>query len=304
MSIWVCGEALIDLIPKVPKSSKRIAIPGGGPANAAHALARLGIEVEFIGGFSRDEYGVRMRKEFVEDGVGLAFTPDFDQPTCLAIVSVDKDGGASYEFQIDGTATFAFDVANLPDEKKHLPVALYIGTLGTLVEPGASVLAAWVDRVKASVPIVYDPNIRSVVMDDRDKYQENVSKWVGLATVVKVSSDDLAWLYPDVDQIDIARGWLGDHSDLELVVVTNGADGITAINRDTQVNVPGVKVDVVDTVGAGDTVGAILLESILKYGVTGLNTQYLSHTLHRAALAAAITCSRAGANPPNKEELP
>ena len=104
--------------------------------------------------------------------------------------------------------------------------------------------------------------------------------------------------------MDIARGWLGDHSDLELVVVTNGADGITAINRDTQVNVPGVKVDVVDTVGAGDTVGAILLESILKYGVTGLNTQYLSHTLHRAALAAAITCSRAGANPPNKEELP
>ena len=160
MSIWVCGEALIDLIPKVPKSSKRIAIPGGGPANAAHALARLGIEVEFIGGLSRDEYGVRMRKEFEDDGVGLAFTPDFDQPTCLAIVSVDKDGGASYEFQIDGTATFAFDVANLPDEKKHLPAALYIGTLGTLVEPGASVLAAWVDRVKASVPIVYDPNIR------------------------------------------------------------------------------------------------------------------------------------------------
>lgn len=304
MSIWVCGEALIDLIPKVPKSSKRIAIPGGGPANTAHALARLGIEVEFIGGLSRDKYGVRMRKEFVDDGVGLAFTSDFNEPTCLAIVSVDKNGGASYEFEIDGTATFAFDLANLPDEKKHLPVALYIGTLGTLVEPGASVLAAWVDRVKASVPIVYDPNIRSVVMDDRDKYQENVSKWVGLATVVKVSSDDLAWLYPDVNQMDIARGWLGDHSDLELVVVTNGADGITAINRDTQVNVPGVKVDVVDTVGAGDTVGAILLESILKYGVTGLNTQYLSHTLHRAALAAAITCSRAGANPPNKEELP
>jgi fructokinase len=264
----------------------------------------LGIEVEFIGGLSRDEYGVRMRKEFEDDGVGLAFTPDFDQPTCLAIVSVDKDGGASYEFEIDGTATFAFDLANLPDPKKHLPAALYIGTLGTLVEPGASILAAWVGEVRKSVPIVYDPNIRSVVMDDRDKYQENVSKWVGLATVVKVSSDDLAWLYPDVNHLEIARGWLADNSDLELVVVTNGADGITAINRDTQVNVPGVKVDVVDTVGAGDTVGAILLESILKYGVTGLNTQYLSHTLHRAALAAAITCSRAGANPPNKEELP
>jgi fructokinase len=158
--------------------------------------------------------------------------------------------------------------------------------------------------VRKSVPIVYDPNIRSVVMDDRDRYQENVSKWVGLATVVKVSSDDLAWLYPDVNHLEISREWLADNSDLELVVVTNGADGIAAINRDTQVNVPGVKVDVVDTVGAGDTVGAILLESILKYGVTGLNTQYLSHTLHRAALAAAITCSRAGANPPNKEELP
>lgn len=304
MSIWVCGEALIDLIPRVPKSSKRIAISGGGPANAAHALAKLGIEVEFIGGLSRDKYGVRMRKEFEKDGVGLAFTPDFDQPTCLAIVSIDKNGGASYEFEIEETATFAFDAANLPDEKKYLPAALYLGTLATLVEPGASVLAAWVGRVRVSVPIVYDPNIRSVVMDDRDKYQENVSKWVGLATVVKVSSDDLTWLYPNVNQIEIARGWLLDHSELELVVVTNGADGITGINRDTQVNVPGVKVNVIDTVGAGDTVGAILLESILRYGVTGLNTEYLSHTLHRAALAAAITCSRAGANPPNKEELP
>ena len=117
MAVWVCGEALIDLIPVAPGSDQRQVIPGGGPANTAHALARLDIPTEFIGGLSDDQYGQRMRSEFIAGRVGLTFTPEQQLPTCLAIVSIDLDGGATYQFKIDGTATFAFSTENLPDPK-------------------------------------------------------------------------------------------------------------------------------------------------------------------------------------------
>lgn len=148
MAVWVCGEALIDLIPVEPGSEQRIAIPGGGPANTAHALARLEIATEFIGGLSDDQYGQRMRAEFIAGRVGLTFTPEHQIPTCLAIVSIALDGGATYKFKIDGTATFAFATENLPDPKVMKPDAIYIGTLATIIEPGASILKDWVLKAK------------------------------------------------------------------------------------------------------------------------------------------------------------
>jgi fructokinase len=159
MTVWVCGEALIDLIPVEPGSEQRNAIPGGGPANTAHALARLGIPTEFIGGLSDDEYGRRMRAEFIADGVGLTFTPEHKLPTCLAIVSIAIDGGATYEFKIDGTATFAFEAETLPDPNEFTPDAIYIGTLATIIEPGAKILKDWIEKSKDCAPIIYDPNI-------------------------------------------------------------------------------------------------------------------------------------------------
>jgi fructokinase len=301
MAVWVCGEALIDLIPVTPGSDQRQVIPGGGPANTAHALARLDIPTEFIGGLSDDQYGQRMRAEFMAGRVGLTFTPEHQLPTCLAIVSIDLDGGATYEFKIDGTATFAFATENLPDPKVIQPEAIYIGTLATIIEPGASILKDWVIQAKGYAPIIYDPNIRSSVISDRSRYQEVVKEWVKLSNVVKASEDDLAWLYPGIDPLEIARSWVSQG--VQLVVITKGENGIVGVTDNQEVSIRGVKVDVIDTVGAGDTVGAVLVEALVEFGLEKLTSELLSHTLHRAALAAAITCSRAGANPPTKAEL-
>jgi len=301
MAVWVCGEALIDLIPIAPGSAQRQAIPGGGPANTAHALARLDIATEFIGGLSDDQYGQRMRAEFIAGRVGLTFTPEHQLPTCLAIVSIDLDGGATYEFKIEGTATFAFATENLPDPKLIKPEAIYIGTLATIIEPGASILKDWMLKAKNYAPIIYDPNIRSAVISDRSKYQEVVKNWVALSNVVKASEDDLTWLYPDIEPLDIAHKWV--EQGVKLVVITKGEDGIIGVSENQEIYIPGVKVDIIDTVGAGDTVGAVLVEAIVEFGLSKLTYELLSHTLHRAALAASITCSRSGANPPTKAEL-
>ena len=301
MAVWVCGEALIDLIPVMPGSDQRQAIPGGGPANTAHALARLDIPTEFIGGLSDDQYGQRMRAEFIAGRVGLTFTPEHQLPTCLAIVSIDVDGGATYEFKIEGTATFAFATENLPDPKLIQPDAICIGTLATIIEPGASILKDWILQAKDYAPIIYDPNIRSSVISDRSRYQEVVKEWIALSNVVKASEDDLAWLYPETDPLEIARSWVS--SGVQLVVITKGENGIVGVTENQEVSIPGVKVDVIDTVGAGDTVGAVIVEALVEFGLEKLTRELLSHTLHRAALAAAITCSRAGANPPTKAEL-
>ena len=301
MAVWVCGEALIDLIPVRPGSDQRQAIPGGGPANTAHALARLDIPTEFIGGLSDDQYGQRMRAEFIAGRVGLTFTPEHQLPTCLAIVSIDVDGGATYEFKIDGTATFAFTTENLPDPKVIQPDAIYIGTLATIIEPGASILKDWIIQAQDYAPIIYDPNIRSSVISDRSRYQEVVKEWVALSNVVKASEDDLAWLYPETDPLEIARSWVTQG--VQVVVITKGENGIVGVTENQEVSIPGVKVEVIDSVGAGDTVGAVLVEALVEFGLEKLTRELLSHTLHRAALAAAITCSRAGANPPTKAEL-
>ena len=301
MAVWVCGEALIDLIPVRPGSDQRQVIPGGGPANTAHALARLDIPTEFIGGLSDDQYGQRMRSEFIAGRVGLTFTPEHQLPTCLAIVSIDVDGGATYEFKIDGTATFAFTAENLPDPKVIQPDAIYIGTLATIIEPGASILKDWIIQAKDYAPIIYDPNIRSSVISDRSRYQEVVKEWVALSNVVKASEDDLAWLYPETDPLEIARSWVTQG--VQVVVITKGENGIVGVTENQEVSIPGVKVEVIDSVGAGDTVGAVLVEALVEFGLEKLTRDLLSHTLHRAALAAAITCSRAGANPPTKAEL-
>jgi fructokinase len=295
MSIWVCGEVLIDILPTGP-------VVGGGPANTAKALARLGHDVHFIDGISTDAYGQSAREELLRDGVNLDLALASDKPTCTATVTLDAAGGASYEFLIDGTATFDFAAAWLPDPYRYQPQVLHIGTLVTMIEPGASVLYDWAMQVAELAPIVFDPNIRPSVQPDRDLYEAAVEKWAALAAVIKVSDDDLAWLFPGQSIDDVANRWINDGA--FLVVVTRGADGLVGYTADGRVEVPGVKVDVVDTVGAGDTVGAVVVEAMLAHGLIELRGDLLRSVLTRAAAAAAITCSRKGAQPPYKHELP
>ena len=295
MSIWVCGEVLIDILPTGP-------VVGGGPANTAKALARLGHDVYFIDGISSDAYGQVARTELLRDGVNLDLALVSDKPTCTASVTLDAAGGASYEFLIDGTATFDFAPSWLPDPYRFQPKVLHIGTLVTVIEPGASALYDWAMQVAEFAPIVFDPNIRPSVQPDRDLYEAAVEKWAALSAVIKVSDDDLAWLFPEVSIDDVAKRWINDG--VFLVVITRGANGIVGFTEDGRVEVPGVKVDVVDTVGAGDTVGAIVVEAMIEHGLIELRGDRLQEVLSRAAHAAAITCSRPGAEPPYKHELP
>ena len=294
MSIWVCGEVLIDILPTGP-------VVGGGPANTAKALARLGYEVHFIDGISTDAFGVSARKELERDGVGLSLASRSDKPTSTATVTLDSTGSASYEFLIEGTATFDFVDSWLPDPERLKPAVLHIGTLATIVEPASSVLHEWAIKTAEFAPIVFDPNVRTSVVGDRVKYRAAVEKWVGISSVIKLSDDDISWLYPDEAIDELAKRWIANG--VSLVVLTRGANGIIGYTEHGFEEVAGAQVSVVDTVGAGDTVGAVLVEGIVKHSVSGLYGHVLNAVLHRAAVAAGITVSRAGAQPPRLHEL-
>ena len=290
----MCGEVLIDILPTG-------AVVGGGPANTAKALARLGYEVDFIDGISTDAYGVAARKELERDGVGLSLALSSEKPTCTATVTLDSKGSASYEFLIEGTATFDFNDSWLPDPERLKPSILHIGTLVTIVEPASTTLFNWAIKCAEFAPIVFDPNVRSSVVGDPEKYRLAVEKWVGISSVIKLSDDDISWLYPDESMDEVAKRWIAGGA--SLVVITRGAKGIIGYTEDGYEEVDGAKVTVVDTVGAGDTVGAVVVEGILKHSVIGLQGQVLNAVLHRAAIAAGITVSRAGAQPPRLHEL-
>jgi fructokinase len=296
--VWVVGEVLIDLLPD---GQNQKAVVGGGPANTAVALSKLGIKTQFINGISTDPYGL-LCKEYLSDAdLLLDYVNYSNKPTCTATVTLDKAGAASYQFLIEGTATFDYQADHLPDADKLSPALLHIGTLVCAVEPCASVLHTWVSSFKHLLPIVYDPNIRPSVISDKNHYLEQVLRWVGIASVVKLSLDDLNWLYPGGDIDQVAKTFLD--AGVKLVVVTLAADGIVAITKSEKIKVAAQEANLVDTVGAGDTVGAILVEAIIKHGLENLKAELLRQTLQRAVKAAAITISRAGAKPPTLAEL-
>ena len=294
MSIWVAGEVLIDILPTGD-------FVGGGPANTARALARLGYAVDFIDGISSDAYGVIARKELEQDGVGLDLSLQSDKPTCTATLTLDSKGVANYDFLIEGTATFDFTALWLPDPSRLKPSVLHIGTLASVIEPGAGVLFDWAVRVGEFAPIIFDPNIRPSVMADRATYAGVVEKWTSISSIVKLSDDDIEWLYPDETLDEVAHRWIS--GGVSCVVVTRGAHGLIGYTEHGMEEVNGAKVSVIDTVGAGDTVGAIIVEGVIAHSVAGLEGQVLNEVLHKAAIAAGITCSRAGAQPPYKHEL-
>ena len=296
--VWVAGEVLIDLIPE---GADRKPVVGGGPANTAKALAKLGIDTQFIDGISTDGYGQMAKDELVRAGVKLDYVKYSDKQTCLAIVLISDLGSATYEFIIENTATFEFNHDWLPNPQTERPSLLHIGTLATAIEPGASELFEWAQSVAKVAPIVFDPNIRPAVISDRAQYVAQVERWVAISSAVKVSDADLKWLYPSLEIVQVVNNWLTKGP--SLVVLTYGDKGLTGHRKNERVSVDAVKVSVADTVGAGDTVGAILVEAVVKDGLDNLTGVRLETMLKRAAKAAAITVSRVGANPPTSEEL-
>ena len=296
--VWVVGEVLIDLIPE---GVDRKPVVGGGPANTAKALAKLGIDTQFIDGISTDGYGHMAKNELVSVGVKLDYIKHSDKQSCLAIVSISDLGSATYEFAIENTATFDFTHDWLPNPQTDRLSLLHIGTLATVIEPGASVLFEWAQSVAKFAPIVFDPNVRPAVISDLKQYVAQVERWVAISSAVKVSDEDIRWLYPSIEIEQVVNNWFTKGP--SLIVVTYGDKGLTGYRKGEVVSVEAVAVKVADTVGAGDTVGAILVEAIVNDGLDSLMGSRLETMLKRAAKAAAITVSRVGANPPTSEEL-
>jgi fructokinase len=283
-NIWIAGEVLIDLLQV---DDSELPYVGGGPANTAIAISNLRLNSYFIGGISSDAYGDLIDEHLTKAGVNLTLAYRSQLPTALAKVTFDNEGSASYEFSLDNTATFDFG-GWLPHGS---PAVLHVGSLSTIVNPGANALFSWASSIEA--PIVYDPNVRPSVLANKEDYRKQFMKWAGIASFIKLSQEDLTWLELSIDEIY--------DSGVELIVLTEGAEGLRAYCKDKIIKIPGHKVDVVDTVGAGDTVCAVIIEGLVKYGE--LSGDNLEKVLHRAALAAAITCTRAGAKPPTLEEL-
>lgn len=281
----------MDLIPLA--GGDRIPMVGGGPANTAKAVARLGYQTYFVGGISNDEYGRAIERELTDSGVNLSTVFRGELPTALAIATIDSNGIAKYDFKLEGTSSFAFHESWLPLGE---PDVIHVGSVATLLEPGASELLKWISQKTA--PVVFDPNVRPSIQGDRVLYRAAIKRWVEVATIVKLSEDDLHWLYGDERVIS---DWLSQG--IELVIVTRGGKGISTYRDGFVVEVPASKVAVVDTVGAGDTIGAIVVEAVLNIGLEGLYGEKLDWVLKRATRAAGITCSRAGANPPSRQEL-
>jgi fructokinase len=295
--IVVCGEALIDLVPAGTPATWRAAY-GGGPANTAVALARLGTPAALACRLSGDNFGRQLRSYLLDAGVDLSLAVAAVEPTTLAVVAFDEHGRADYQFYVNGTADWQWSPGELPAELPAGTRGVHVGSLASVMPPGAAVLREWVAAHREDATVTFDVNVRPALIPDRDSYHREISQWLDTAHIVKASDDDLAWLYPGQDPIDVARRWLDEH-DLTLVLVTAGAAGAVAVPRGQDpVRVAGVGVDVVDTVGAGDTFTAAFLHRLKAF-----DRQNLESALRFAVTAAALACTREGAQPPAHDEV-
>lgn len=304
----VCGEALMDVYMGEPTPTGMLldARIGGSPLNVAQGLARLGRPVAFLTGLSTDALGERLLASLRAEGVDTSLVLRSDAPSTLSVVSVDASGVPRYAFHGNGAADRQLTHALLP----ALPPAaraLQFGSYALAVEPVGSALRALAARERERRLIAYDPNVRLNVEPDLAHWRAVVEQMVSIAHLVKVSDEDLGLLYPDEAPEQVAARWLAQGA--ALVAVTRGRHGASAWTRAAQANVPSPETRVIDTVGAGDTFQAALLTWLDEHGaltpeaLSTLDAASLDALLRFAARAAAITCSRRGADMPRRAEL-
>lgn len=304
--IVVCGETLIDLVPAGGDLWR--ALPGGSPANAAVALARLRTPTAMLARISGDPFGGRLRQRLADNDVDSRYVVSAPESTTLAIVDLDDAGGARYTFHLEGTADWQWHESELPADFGPDVTAIHAGSMALVKSPGGPVLEAMLARERDRRVISIDPNVRTVMCPDPLRYREIVERWVAIAHIVKASVDDLGWLYPDRPHTDVLAEW--STRGPALVVATLGADGAVARTAGgNTVEVPGVEVDVVDTIGAGDTFSAALLHTLDASGyldiekLRAISDAAVEAALQFAVRVAAVTCTRAGADPPYLEDL-
>ena len=299
----VIGEALVDLVGQ-RGSRMLVAHPGGSPANVALGLGRLGNPVTLMTHLGQDAFGEMISAHLQSSGVRVQAGGGAGSRTSLAVATLAA-GIATYDFRIE------WDIGDL----EPLPVetrCLHTGSLATVLEPGRTHVQNLLEHEhqRGRVTISYDPNVRPALLGTPEEARPGIEHLVELSDVVKVSDEDLHWLYPDREDEDVAREWLAMGP--ALVVITRGGQGVFAVTGDLEVRRPATPIDLVDTVGAGDSFTAGLLDGLRRADLIGgsrrqslaaVDESSLISVLDTAGLIAAITCSRPGADPPTRGEL-
>ena len=304
--IVVCGEALIDLVP-LGSDGAYTARPGGSPANVAVGLGRLGVPVQLLSRLSDDPFGRRLADHVASSGVDLASALAAEEPTTLAVVTLDDEGRAEYAFYVDGAADGGWRADELPAELADGAALHVSGSLALAVPSMGDAVESLLRRERGHRLLALDPNVRPRLARDEAALRARLDQWLTLVDLVKVSSDDLGWIAPDETVEDVAARWLA--AGPALVVVTRGGEGVHALGPGGAVDLPGRPVEVADTVGAGDAFMSGLLCALDEGGL--LSRERLAE-LDRAALTAALgfaqevaaeTCRRVGADPPWRSQL-
>jgi fructokinase len=291
----VVGEALVDLVGQ--RGGRTLAAhPGGSPANVALGLGRLGVTVTLKTRLGRDSLGEMIRGHLEASGVRVDGGLDEGVSTSLAIATLAA-GIASYDFRIEWDVG---DLSPLPVETR----CLHTGSLATALAPGKDSVVDLIQREheRGRVTISYDPNVRPALLGEPARARPDIERLVTLSDVVKVSDEDLRWLYPDRSDEEVAQDWLALGP--ALVVVTRGGAGVYAVAADVELRRDAVPIDLVDTVGAGDSFTSGLLDGLHRAdlvgaarrdALAGIDRATLESVVEEAALIAAITCSRPGA---------
>ncbi|MGV3103936.1 carbohydrate kinase family protein [Rothia sp. 32237D007AR] len=305
--LTVIGEALVDLVQRPGVES--YAHPGGSPMNVAVGVSRLGHQAQFIGRYGQDAYGQMIDAHLRDSGVLVPVEAD-TKKTSTAQATIGQAGTAHYEFDID----WSLDAAQAAlEEAGKSSTALHVGSIGAMLEPGASAVLKTVKQAAAHALISYDPNCRPAIVPDAAGARAWAESIVRNADVVKASDEDLLWLYPHRSLEESAQVWLDLGA--SLMVVTRGEMGPWAITHKTSpdgVALPAYRVEVADTVGAGDSLMAALIAALLDRDIQGegaraaielLSKDDLKEILAFATVAAGITVSREGADLPSRDEL-
>jgi fructokinase len=302
--VLVVGEALVDVVERLDGSREEH--PGGSPANVALGLARLGRDVALLTRFGTDARGRTIRELLDASAVHVVKASQTDAPTSTATARLDQYGVATYDFQIDWRLPDDLDLDALVASVK----ALHTGSIATFLQPGGDAVLDLVRSASATVTITYDPNARPRLMGEAPAARARVEEYVRHSHVVKVSDEDLTWLAPGEDPEDVAAAWLALGP--SIVVVTRGGDGAVALSAAGRVEERAPRITVVDTVGAGDSFMSALLDHLAQADLLGadrrdalraVGTDELGALLRHAIRVSAITCQRAGANPPTRAEL-
>lgn len=296
--IVVAGEALVDLV--IDPAGGVVAKLGGGPFNAARSIARLGSPVAFFGTLSTDRFGVLLQQRLVADGVTTDMVQRSELPTTLAAAELDESGAATYRFYIRETSAPDVQPTTLPSGT----TALHVGTLGFVLEPMASVFEQCVHAVGGDVLVMIDPNCRSKIISDRDGYMKRLARVFRRADAVKVSTDDLEYMAPDLDPREAARALLA--AGPTVVLHTDGGRATHVHTADGSLEVPVPTVELADTIGAGDSFGGAFLAWWLQAGLGRADLadlDALGAATAAAVQVAAVTCTRSGAEPPYAVEM-